>query len=135
MASPLNSLAERKDERKGERDTTLFSLMLLTNKVFVAPLLACRANGSSLLCPAIRRPHSLMGRKRGSICLTKVGKTGRQSVGARAEGVRLPACVRAQSSRRSFVSFKKAAPIYADRTDLPPGRRLYRRLPQKLRRS
>ena len=104
MASPLNSLAEREDERKGERDTTLFSLMLLTNKVFVAPLLACRANGSSLLCPAIRRPHSLMGRKRGSICLTKVGKTGRQSAPAREEGVRvcLRACVLSRHVARSF---------------------------------
>ena len=104
MASPLNSLAEREDERKGERDTTLFSLMLLTNKVFVAPLLACRANGSSLLCPAIRRPHSLMGRERGpgSICLTKVGKTGRQSAPARRACACLRACVLSRHVARSF---------------------------------
>ena len=42
--------------------------------------------------------------KRGSICLTKVGKTGRQSAPARAEGVRvcLRACVLSRHVARSF---------------------------------
>lgn len=93
-----------------------------TNKLFVAPFLARLTNVSSLSCP-FGDPDELLGRRAGrSICLTKVGKTGQQPNERTNEGRGVR--VRAQSSRRSFVSFKKAAPIYADgRTLRSRGRR------------